>query len=67
MVDFDEPIFEPWSLERSAVFDFLILLRKEGVEEESGSVLDRNMEGIKEALKDLFDVMMGNSPDCARR
>jgi hypothetical protein len=48
------------------VFDFLTLLRKEGVEE-SGSVLDRNMEGIKEALKDLLDVMMGNSPDCACR
>jgi hypothetical protein len=66
VVDFDEPIFEPWSWERSAVFDFLTLLRKEGVEE-SGSVLDRNMEGIKEALKDLLDVMMGNSPDCACR
>jgi hypothetical protein len=59
-------MFEPRSWERSAVFDFFTLLRKEG-EEESGSVLDRNMEGIKEALKDLLDVMMGNSPGCACR
>jgi hypothetical protein len=38
------------------VFDFFTLLREEG---ESGSVFDRNMEGIIEARKDLLDVMMG--------
>jgi hypothetical protein len=38
------------------VSDFFTLLRVEG---ESGSVFDRNMEGIIEARKDLLDVMMG--------
>lgn len=66
MVDFDEPKLVPRIWLMSAVFDFLTLLRKER-EEESGSVFERSIEGIKEALKDLFDVMTGKSPGCACR